>query len=80
MNTANFILDVERAALDKDTLGSDSVIRELVTVIDRTDEIIAAARQSDESREQIAAIGEAVAASERVARQQAAAAANSQWN
>ena len=64
MNTANFILDVERAAFDKDTLGSDSVIRELVNVIDRTDEIIAAARQSDNAMQQIAAIGEAVAASE----------------
>ena len=64
MNTANFILDVERAAFDKDTLGSDSVIRELVNVIDRTDEIIAAARQSDSAWQQIAQIGEAVAASE----------------
>lgn len=64
MNTANFILDVERAAFDKDTLGSDSVIRELVNVIDRTDEIIAAARQSDSAWQQIAQIGEAVVASE----------------
>ncbi len=74
MNTANFILDVERAAFDKDTLASDSVIRELVNVIDRTDEIIAAARQSDNAREQIAAIGEAVAASETRAHQYADAA------
>ena len=71
MNTANFILDVERAALDRDTLGSESVIRELVNVIDRTDEIIAAAQQSDNAREQIAAIGAAVAASEANARQYA---------
>ena len=47
LNTANFILDVERAALDKDTLASDSVIKELVNVIDRTDEIIAAANLAD---------------------------------
>lgn len=45
LNTANFILDVERAALDKDTLPSNSVIKELVNVIDRTDELIGAARQ-----------------------------------
>ena len=74
MNTANFILDVERAAFDKDTLGSDSVIRELVNVIDRTDEIIAAARQSDNAMEQIAAIGEAVAESEERSHQYADAA------
>ena len=36
--TANFILYVERAALDKDTLKSGSEIRQLVNVIDRTDE------------------------------------------
>jgi hypothetical protein len=71
MNTANFILDVERAAFDKDTLGSDSVIRELVSVIDRTDEIIAAAQQSDNAKEQIALIGAAVAASEAKAKQYA---------
>lgn len=56
LNTANFILDVERAALDKDTLASDSVIKELVDVIDRTDEIIAAARQSDAAQAAIAAL------------------------
>ena len=30
LNTANFILDVEPAALDKDTLASGSVIREIL--------------------------------------------------
>lgn len=53
LSTANFILDVERAALDKDTLRSESQIRELVNVIDRTDEIIAAARQADEAVEEV---------------------------
>lgn len=43
--SANFILEVERTALDKDTLASDSVIRQLVNVVDRTDEILAAAQQ-----------------------------------
>ena len=55
LNTANFILDVERSALDKDTI-SDSVIRELVNVIDRTDEIIAAAGQADAAVEEAASL------------------------
>ena len=42
--TANFILRVERAALDKDTLPSTSEIRQLVEVIDRTDELLDAAQ------------------------------------
>ena len=50
--TANFILDVERAALDKDTIRSDSKIRELIDVIDRTDEIIAAANQAEAAAEE----------------------------
>lgn len=53
LGTANFILSVERAALDKDTLISGSEIRELVEVIDRTDEIIAAAKLADESQKNI---------------------------
>ncbi len=47
--TANFILMVERAALDKDTLSSASEIRQLVNVIDRSNEIIAAANRSDQA-------------------------------
>lgn len=47
LSTSNFILRVERAALDKDTLISGSKIRELVNVIDRTDEIIDAAHTVD---------------------------------
>ncbi len=54
LNTANFILDVERAALDKDTLASDSVIKELVDVIDRTDELIATAHQIDSDKQIVA--------------------------
>ena len=60
--TANFILRVERAALDKDTLVSGSTIRQLVNVIDRTDEIIAAAAQSDAAKDRIAALEAAAAA------------------
>lgn len=47
--TASFVVMVQRAALDNDTLKSDSKIKELVDVIDRTDEIIAAARLADTS-------------------------------
>ena len=49
LNTKNFIIRVERAALDKDTI-SNSKIRELISILDRTDEIIAAAHQSDAAR------------------------------
>ncbi len=42
LGTANFYLDVERAALDKDTIPSNSEIRQLVDVIDNSDEIISA--------------------------------------
>ena len=45
--TTSFVLYVQRAALDKDTLKSDSKIQELVNVIDRTDEIIEAANKAD---------------------------------
>lgn len=47
IRTSNFIIHVERAALDKDTIVSQSKIRELVNVIDRTDEIIAAANRAE---------------------------------
>ena len=47
--TANFILVVERAALDKDTLISGSEIREIIEITDRTDEILAAARSMEQS-------------------------------
>lgn len=54
--TANFILYVERAALDKDTLISGSEIRELVNVVDRTDELLAAAATVDTGVETIQAL------------------------
>ena len=41
--TAYFVLQVKRAALDKDTVVSDSVIRQLINVIDRTSDILGAA-------------------------------------
>ena len=51
--TANFILFVERAALDKDTVRSGSEIRQLINVIDRTDELLAAAATMDEAEESV---------------------------
>ena len=51
--TANFILFVERAALDKDTVRSGSEIKQLITVIDRTDELLAAAETMDDAKESI---------------------------
>ena len=51
--TANFILFVERAALDKDTVKSGSEIKQLITVIDRTDELLAAAETMDDAKESI---------------------------
>ena len=51
--TAYFILYVERAALDKDTVKSGSEIKQLITVIDRTDELLAAAETMDDAKESI---------------------------
>lgn len=45
LNSANFSVNVERAALDKDTVASDSKLREFTEVWDRADEIIAAGEQ-----------------------------------
>lgn len=53
LNTANFRLIIERAALDKDTLISGSEIRELVDIIDRTDEIIRAAADIQQTAEDL---------------------------
>jgi len=43
LGTSNFILAVERAALDADTITSESKIKELVDVLQQADEIMAAA-------------------------------------
>lgn len=54
--TANFVIFVERAALDKDTIVSDSKIRELVNVIDKTDDLLAAASRVESTLTDIQAI------------------------
>ena len=71
LNTANFTVNVERAALDKDTLGSESVVRELVSIADRTDEIIAAADKADTARAEIAKLSKAAVDADADARAQA---------
>ena len=48
--TATFFLMVKRVALDKDTLKSGSEIKQLITVIDRTDELLAAAASMDDAK------------------------------
>ena len=68
--TANFVLYIERAALDKDTLISGSEIRELVEIMDNSAEIIQAAHEA--SAAQVA-----VAASQRAAENAAAEASAS---
>lgn len=51
LGTANFILAVERAAMDKDTMVSDSEVRELVEIMDKSADIIAAANLAKTSGE-----------------------------
>ena len=46
--TANFILQVERTALDYDTVTSESRIKEIMDVIERADDLITAAEEIEE--------------------------------
>lgn len=77
LNTANFIVLCERAAMDKDTMGGQSVIRELVSVIDRTDEIIAAANLADQSCQTVTQLEASAQAASQNATQKASEAAQS---
>ena len=77
LNTANFIVLCERAAMDKDTMGGQSVIRELVSVIDRTDEIIAAAHLADQSCQTVTQLEASAQAASQNATQKASEAAQS---
>jgi hypothetical protein len=58
LSTANFILYVEHAALDKDTVQSASEIRQLIYIMDHKDEIIAAANKTDENVTTVAELTE----------------------
>ena len=75
LNTANFILSVERAALDKDTVISGSEVRELVEIMDKSAEIIAAAHEAADAQAAIEAIGAQVSADAQAASNAAASAA-----
>ena len=50
LNTANFTVHIERAALDKDTVISKSQTRELVEIEDNAEELIAAAESMRQSQ------------------------------
>ena len=67
LGTANFILCVERAALDKDTVVSASEIRQLVNVIDRTDELIAAANSAQSAADTMSTLAFSINESAQVA-------------
>lgn len=51
LNTANFTVYIERAALDKDTVSSKSQTRELSEIEDNAEELLAAARTMAEAQE-----------------------------
>lgn len=53
LNTSNFALSIERAPLDKDTPTSKSQTRELVEIEDNAEELIAAATQAYETKQEI---------------------------
>ena len=69
--SANFILAVERAALDKDTLTSSSEIRQLVNVMDNSAAIIAAGQQADDAARRIEALSQSAHVSASQAEQSA---------
>lgn len=54
LNTANFVICVERAALDKDTVKSESVIKELDNAAELADEIIKNAKETEDSIKKVA--------------------------
>lgn len=77
LSTANFILNVEKAPLDKDTLSSESKIRELVEVLDNSAEIIAAGREYAAYRQDMATLTETATTKAEEASQSAESAAAS---
>ena len=56
--SSNIVLMVERAALDKDTIRSDSVIRQFSDTLDRANEITQAAADAVQAREDTLALKE----------------------
>ena len=74
LNSANFILRIEPAALDRDTVASDSKVRELYDIYDKADEIIAAGAQYEAAEAAMRECAAEAAASEESAAASAAAA------
>lgn len=58
LSSANFVIQVKRTALDKDTVASDSKIREYTEYQEHVDDIIEAGRKAYESQEEIAKLKE----------------------
>lgn len=54
LNTANFVICVERAALDKDTVKSESVIKELDNAAELADKIIKNAKETEDNIKKVA--------------------------
>lgn len=53
LNTGSFAIVIDRAEMDKDTLPSESVIKEIVDTMDRTDELLAAAKSIKAAKKDI---------------------------
>ena len=62
LSSSNFVLNVERAALNKDTVSSTSKVRELIDVLDNSDAIINAGQQYADSQEAMERLAEQTAA------------------
>lgn len=76
LGTANFLLVVEKTAMDKDSIRSDSEVRELVEIMDNSAEIIAAANQAKIAGETAKAYAQSAVGSANKARESAESAAN----
>lgn len=63
LNTANFIIEVERAALDGDTITDASVLRELEAITESAEIATAAAAEAEQSAESVADLADTFATS-----------------
>lgn len=76
LNTKNFKILIEHAALDKETVASDSKVAELYAIYDRADEIITAGGQYASYQQALEDTADRAAASATAASNSAAQAAN----
>lgn len=77
LNTANFTVHIERAALDKDTVISKSQTRELVEIEDNAEELIAAAQTMAEAQAEFERLSQEAADSAAAAKESEENAASS---